>query len=89
MATIKLAEMLNYRRQHNNAFDCFAINSLEADPGRTTGNLSMEITRATKFLMNRGAKVIVKLTEIYYRRSPLVEGGLEILCLLVVKMNYC
>ena len=37
--------------------------------------------------MDRGAEVIVKLTETHYRRSPLAQGGLEIPCVLVAKMN--
>ena len=38
----------------------------------------MEISRASKFLMDRGAIFMVELVSTNYRRSPLVQGGLEI-----------
>ena len=40
----------------------------------------MENSRATKFLLDRGAKVIATLTSTNYCVSPLVQGGLEIPC---------
>ena len=39
-----------------------------------------EISRPTKFLLDRGAKVTAKLTSTHYRKSPLFQGGLEIAC---------
>ena len=42
------------------------------------GHLSMEISRITKFLIYGGANVSAKLTSTNYRRSPLVQGGIEI-----------
>ena len=50
------------------------------------GHLRMEISRITKFLIDRGADVSAKLTSTNYRRSPLVQGGLEIPCLVTVTM---
>ena len=44
----------------------------------------MEISHVKKFLVDRGANVSVKLTSTNYRRSPLVQVGLEIACLLTV-----
>ena len=41
----------------------------------------------TKFLIDIGANVSVKLTSTNYRRSPLVQGGLEIPCLVTVTMS--
>ena len=46
----------------------------------------MEISRATKFLMDRGATVRATLTSTKYRVSPIVQGDLEIACKLTVKM---
>ena len=46
----------------------------------------MELSRISKFILDRGAKIEVKLRETHYRRSPLVEGGLEIPCDLVIRM---
>ena len=39
-----------------------------------------------KFLIGRGAKVFAKVSANYYRRSPLVQGGLEIPCKLSVEL---
>ena len=46
----------------------------------------MEISRVTKFLLDRGANVSAKLTSTHYRRSPLVQGGIEISCVVTVSM---
>ena len=46
----------------------------------------MEISRVTKFLLDRGANVSAKLTSTHYRRSPLVQGGIEISCVVTVPM---
>ena len=40
----------------------------------------------TKFLLDRGAVVQATLSTTHYRRSPLVQGGLEIACKVSVKM---
>ena len=44
----------------------------------------MEISRVIKFLLDIGANVSAKLRRTYYRRSPLVQGGIEIPCLVTV-----
>ena len=44
----------------------------------------MEISRVTKFLLDRGANVSAKLRSTHYRRSPLVQGGIEIQCVVTV-----
>ena len=46
----------------------------------------MELSRISKFILDRGAKIEVKLRETHYRRSPVVQGGLEIPCDLVIRM---
>ena len=40
----------------------------------------------TKFLLDRGAVAQATLSVTHYRRSPLVQGGLEIPCKVSVKM---
>ena len=40
----------------------------------------------TKFLLDRGAVEQATLSATHYRRSPLVQGGLEIPCKVSVKM---
>ena len=46
----------------------------------------MEISIITKFVLQRGAQVHATLTSKYYRRSPLVQGGLENPCIVEVHM---
>ena len=50
------------------------------------GHFPMEISRATKFLLDRGAIVTIQLRSSRFRRSPLVQGGLEIPCTVTVEM---
>ena len=52
------------------------------------GHLPMEISRVTKFFMNRGATVTLTLTSEHYRRSPLVQGGVEISRKVTAKIQY-
>ena len=51
------------------------------------GHLPMEISRVTKFFIDRGATVAAELTSEYYRRSPLIQGGLEIPCKITAKIS--
>ena len=44
------------------------------------GHLPREISRATKFFIDRGARLSVILTSEHYRRSSLDQGGMEIGC---------
>ena len=80
-----LAEELSCSHEAENAFDIFAI-KVCTDNGQTVGHLPMEISRITKFLIDRGASVSAILTSPKYRRSPLVQVGLEIAGELTVKL---
>ena len=53
---------------------------------KTVGHLPREISRPTKFLIDRGARVTVEITSSHYRESPLVQGGLEVRCKVTVAM---
>lgn len=46
----------------------------------TIGHMPIEISRVTKFFIDRGATITAQLVGNHYRRSPLVQGGLEIPC---------
>ena len=48
--------------------------------------MPQEISRVSKFLLDRGATITAELTSMQYRRSPLVQGGLEIACKIIVRM---
>ena len=78
-------EQLDCSHDFGNVFDVFAIKTCKPD-GTVVGHLPREISRATKFLLDRGAQISAILTSTDYRRSPLVQGGLEIACKVIVKL---
>ena len=47
----------------------------------------MEISRVMKYFMDRGAIVVAQLMAVHYRRSPLIQGRLEILCKMTVTIS--
>ena len=51
---------------------------MDQDTGATVGHLPMENSPATKFFLDRSARVVSVLTSTNYCVSPLVKGGLEI-----------
>ena len=73
----RLEEELFCSHEEENAFDVFAI-KITDESGVIRGHLPREISRVTKFLLDRGAKMTTVLTSEHYRRLPLVQGGLEI-----------
>ena len=68
----KDSEVLPCSQEENNTHDPFAIKTCQLDSGKTVGHLPMELFRISKFILDRGAKIAVKLRETHYRRSPLV-----------------
>ena len=78
-------EELNCLQEQGNAFDIFAIKTI-CQNGKIVGHLPREISRITKFILDRGARVNAVLTSNHYRRSPLVQGGLEIPCEVTIRM---
>ena len=63
--------------ERHNLFNMFAIKACCLEGGQIIGHLPREISRPTKFLLDRGAKVTAQLTGTHYRRSPLFQGGRE------------
>ena len=49
-------------------------------------HLPLEISRPTKYLLDRGARIATTLTSTLHYASPIVQGGLEIPCLTKVYM---
>ena len=78
--------MLACSHEENNPHDPFAIKTCQLDSGKIVGQSPMELSRISKFILDRGAKIEAKLREIQNRRSPLVQGGLEIPYNLVIRM---
>ena len=72
----KKGQVLDCFYERNNVFDIFAIKVCEKESNRTVGHLHKEITRATKFILDRGAIVVAEVSTDHYRRSPLVQGGI-------------
>ena len=70
----------------DNPFDNFAIKVCEEGKSTPVGHLPREISRATKFFIDRGASVKAQLISEHYRRSPLVQGGMEIACKVTVSI---
>ena len=79
-------EELECLYERNNMFDPFAIKTCRQLDGILVGHLPREISRPTKFLLDRGATIQATLSATHYRRSPLFQGGLEIPCNITVSM---
>ena len=67
-------------------FHFFAIKVCMKNADVTVGHLPLEISRAKKFLLDRGATAFIKLYLTNYCVSPLVQGGLEIPCRVEIQM---
>ena len=68
----------------NNPYDQFAIKFVTLN-GETVGHLPKELSRITKFYLDRGVSMRVELTSKLCRR-PSVQGGMKIACLVVTRM---
>ena len=79
-------QILNCYYQNDNAFNRFAIKVCEFWKEIPVGNLPKEISRVTKYTLDRGATATATLTSEHYRRSPLIQGGLKIPCKVSVTM---
>ena len=83
-----LNEILEAKHKFHNCHDCYAISVLKCLHGSDTviGHLPWEISRFTYFIILHGAQVSCRITDTHHRRSPLVQGGLEIQCEVIIKM---
>ena len=79
-------EKLSCDHEEDNKYDIFAIKVCQSVDDKIVGHLPIEISRITRYALARGAKVEAQLTQSHYRRSPLVQGGLEIPCSLTLKI---
>ena len=71
--------------EENSASDVYAIKTV-TESNQIVGHLPREISRMTKCLLDRGAKISLTLTSTNYR-SPLVQGWLEIPCKVTDKLS--
>ena len=81
----EINQTLYLSHEKNKHFDSITIKMCHTR-GNIVGHLPMEISRITKFLLNRGARMKATLRSTHYRRSPLVQGGLEIPCTVKVSL---
>ena len=79
-------EILKCIHDRGNPFGSFAIKACLNGNPKAVCHLSYDISRLTKFVLDRGAEVEVTLTSKHYRRSPLTQSGLEIPCMVKVAM---
>ena len=81
-------EMLQCDHGSDNDYDLFAIKTCwDAEfHAQIVGHLPLEISRFTKVLLDRGAIISATLSSTHYRRSPLVQGSLEIPCAVNAKL---
>ena len=82
----KDSEVLACSHEEKNPHDLYAMKACQLDFGKIVGPLPMELSRISKFILDRGDKIEVKLCKTHYRRSLLVQGGLVIPCDLLIRM---
>ena len=79
-------ELLKCTHEEDNPYDIFSMKVCKPDSDEIVGHLPMEISRITKFIADRVVKCTLKICEMHYRRSPLVQGGLEVPCEVTITM---
>ena len=75
--------------QVNNIYNMFAIKTCLRDGNgkeQIVGHRPLKLSQFTKYLLDYWVIVTVKLTSTHYCRSVLVQGGLEIPCMVKAKM---
>ena len=84
-------EVLEAKQESGNAYDRFAIACTKKLPSRliesVVGHLPKEVSRYTYYIILHGAKVTAMVIDTHHRRSPLVQGGLEIPIQVTVEMD--
>ena len=73
---------MNLSHERKNLHDRYAIAAYNRLPGQLAdsiiGHLPREISRPTRFSLLRGGVAVAEVINTMHRRSPLVQGGLEI-----------
>ena len=82
-------EILAARPEIGNSFDRYAIAAYKqcGATEQIVGHLPREISRFMYFIIFHGAQIVCKVINTHHRRSPLVQGGLEIPIEVTVTMN--
>ncbi len=84
-------EVLRAKQEPNNRHDRYAIACVTTTDRTETvvGHLQKEVSRFAFYIINYGARISAKVVSTQYRRSPLVQGGLEIPIRVTVRMSCC
>ena len=77
---------MKYTHKEDNPYDIFSMKACKPDSNKILGHLPMKLSRITKFIVDRGAKCTLKICGTKYRRTLLVQGGLEVLCKVIITM---
>lgn len=73
---------------HHNPHDCFAVTVTKRSPADTVvGHLPREISRFTYSLIVHDARLSCRVVGVHHRRSPLIQGSLEIPVEVTVEMD--
>ena len=83
----ELNETLVCIHERRSEFDAFTVKTVCAVDNAIVEHLPREISLPTKYLLDRHATVKAVITCLYYCRSPLFQGGLEIPCSVTVNMS--
>ena len=77
-----LQEKITLKREHDNVHDRFAVSGLAALRGRlapvVVGHIPRELSRYVLYALEKGAKFTGEVLTAKAKRSPLIQGGLEI-----------
>ena len=81
-------EILECLHEENNPYDVFSIKVCKSNNAQSVvRHRPVEISRITKFILQRCARVQATVTGKHYRRSRLIQGGLDVPCLVTVTMS--
>ena len=85
---LKENETLQCGHESDNDYDLPAIKTCRDAEfhSQIVGHLPLEISRFTKFLLDRGATITAPVSSTHFRRLPLAQEGLEIPCVVNAKL---
>lgn len=77
-----LNQKITFKREHNNIHDRFAVSGLVTLQGTlapvVVGHLPRELSRHVWYALEKGARFTGEVISVKVKRSPLVQGGLEV-----------
>jgi hypothetical protein len=86
-----IGEELVAKHESHSVQDRYAIAALKLLPGTihpsVVGHLPRKISRFTYYIIIHGGRVSCQVISVRYRRSPLVQGGLEIPVRVIIDMD--